>query len=48
VTLASNVAMIRVAEKAGFVAEARLRSAAFVDGHREDVVYLGLLREDWG
>jgi RimJ/RimL family protein N-acetyltransferase len=47
-TLASNVAMIRVAEKAGFVAEARLRSAAFVDGHREDVVYLGLLREDWG
>ena len=46
-TLASNPAMIRAAESAGFVVEGRLRASAWVDGGWDDDVLLGLLREDW-
>jgi RimJ/RimL family protein N-acetyltransferase len=46
-TLASNVAMIRAAQAAGFVEEGRLRSSSWVDGGWEDDVLLGLLAEEW-
>jgi RimJ/RimL family protein N-acetyltransferase len=46
-TLASNTAMIRAAERAGFVHEGRLRSSSWVDGGWDDDVLLGQLRDDW-
>ena len=45
--LASNTAMIRAAERAGFVPEARLRQAAWAGGDFADALILGLLAADW-
>ncbi|MFF4895613.1 GNAT family N-acetyltransferase [Streptomyces sp. NPDC001068] len=46
-TLADNTAMLRSAERNGFVREGVLRSAAWVMGEFLDEVLLGLLAEDW-
>jgi RimJ/RimL family protein N-acetyltransferase len=42
-----NRAAARIYEQIGFVVEGRLRSAAFVDGKRYDIVVCGLLRKEW-
>ena len=47
-TLADNTAMIRAAERSGFVPEGKLRQAAWVSGEFADEVILGLLAADWG
>jgi RimJ/RimL family protein N-acetyltransferase len=47
-TLTRNTAMIRAAERAGFVHEGRLRRAAWVNGEFADVVILGLLAAEEG
>lgn len=47
-TLADNAAMLRSAERNGFVREGVLRSSAWVVGEFLDEVLLGLLAEDWG
>ncbi|MEV7117368.1 GNAT family N-acetyltransferase [Kitasatospora griseola] len=46
-TLADNHAMIRAAERNGFVREGVLRSSAWVMGEFLDQVLLGLLARDW-
>src|SRR5207244_1534335 len=46
-TLASNAAMIRAAERAGFTLEGTLRRAGWVNGAFADEVILGLLASDW-
>jgi RimJ/RimL family protein N-acetyltransferase len=46
-TLASNAAMIRAAERAGFTLEGTLRGAGWVNGEFADEVILGLLAGDW-
>ncbi|MGW5778153.1 GNAT family N-acetyltransferase [Streptomyces sp. NPDC003863] len=46
-TLADNHAMLRSAERNGFVREGVLRSSAWVLGEFLDEVLLGLLAEDW-
>ena len=46
-TLASNTAMIRVASRAGFVQEGRLRRSAWVNGEFADEVIFGMLATDW-
>lgn len=46
-TLADNAAMLRAAEKNGFVREGVLRSSAWVMGEFLDEVLLGLLAEEW-
>jgi RimJ/RimL family protein N-acetyltransferase len=46
-TLASNTAMVRAAERAGFVPEGRLSQAAWVNGEFADEVILGMLAADW-
>ncbi|MFD4997842.1 GNAT family N-acetyltransferase [Streptomyces buecherae] len=46
-TLADNTAMLRSAERNGFVREAVLRSSSWVLGEFLDEVLLGLLAEDW-
>jgi RimJ/RimL family protein N-acetyltransferase len=46
-TLADNVAMLRAAERNGFVREGELRSSAWVMGEFLDEVLLGLLAEEW-
>ncbi|MFI8825226.1 GNAT family N-acetyltransferase [Streptomyces sp. NPDC053431] len=46
-TLADNTAMLRSAERNGFVREGVLRSSAWVMGEFLDEVLLGLLVEDW-
>ncbi|WP_030562896.1 GNAT family N-acetyltransferase [Streptomyces aureocirculatus] len=46
-TLADNAAMLRSAERNGFVREGVLRSSAWVLGEFLDEVLLGLLAEDW-
>lgn len=43
--IASNAAAIRSYEKAGFVVEGRMREHAWVRGHYEDIVRMGLLRD---
>jgi RimJ/RimL family protein N-acetyltransferase len=44
---ASNAPALATYEKSGFVREGVLREAAFVDGHREDVVVMAILRAEW-
>ncbi|MEV6207075.1 GNAT family protein [Kitasatospora sp. NPDC051914] len=46
-TLADNTAMLRSAERNGFVREGVLRSSAWVMGEFLDEVLLGLLVRDW-
>lgn len=46
-TLSDNFAMLRAAERNGFVREGVLRSSAWVMGEFLDEVLLGLLSEDW-
>ncbi|MFJ4963591.1 putative ribosomal N-acetyltransferase YdaF [Streptomyces sp. ADI96-02] len=46
-TLSDNTAMLRSAERNGFVREGVLRSSAWVLGEFLDDVLLGLLVEDW-
>ncbi|MER7954272.1 GNAT family protein [Streptomyces sp. NPDC096030] len=46
-TLADNTAMLRSAERNGFVREGMLRSSAWVMGEFLDEVLLGLLAADW-
>ncbi|WP_119731271.1 GNAT family N-acetyltransferase [Thermomonospora amylolytica] len=46
-TLADNYAMLRAAERNGFVREGVLRSSAWVLGEFLDEVLLGLLAQDW-
>ncbi|RKN39021.1 GNAT family N-acetyltransferase [Streptomyces hoynatensis] len=46
-TLADNAAMLRSAERNGFVREGVLRSSSWVLGEFLDEVLLGLLAEDW-
>jgi len=46
-TLADNAAMLRSAERNGFVREGVLRSSAWVMGEFLDEVLLGLLVRDW-
>ncbi|MGW6709787.1 GNAT family N-acetyltransferase [Streptomyces sp. NPDC054956] len=46
-TLADNDAMLRAAERNGFVREGVLRSSAWVMGEFLDEVLLGLLVQDW-
>ena len=46
-TLASNTAMVRAAERAGFVPEGRLSQAAWVNGEFADEAILGMLAADW-
>jgi RimJ/RimL family protein N-acetyltransferase len=46
-TLADNTAMLRAAERNGFVREGVLRSSAWVLGEFVDEVLLGLLAEEW-
>lgn len=46
-TLSDNTAMLRSAERNGFVREGVLRSAAWVMGEFLDEVLLGLLVQDW-
>lgn len=46
-TLADNTAMLRSAERNGFVREGLLRSSAWVMGEFLDEVVLGLLARDW-
>jgi RimJ/RimL family protein N-acetyltransferase len=46
-TLSDNDAMLRSAERNGFVREGVLRSAAWVMGEFVDEVLLGLLAEEW-
>jgi RimJ/RimL family protein N-acetyltransferase len=46
-TLADNTAMLRAAERNGFVREGVLRSSAWVMGEFLDEVLLGLLVQDW-
>jgi RimJ/RimL family protein N-acetyltransferase len=46
-TLSDNAAMLRSAERNGFVREGVLRSSAWVMGEFLDEVVLGLLVQDW-
>ena len=43
----SNLLAIRVYEKAGFAREGLLRQAAYLDGHYEDIVLMGLLCDEF-
>lgn len=44
--IASNVGAIRAYEKAGFVVEGRQREHAWVRGRYEDIVLMGILRDE--
>jgi RimJ/RimL family protein N-acetyltransferase len=46
-TLSGNDAMIRAAERVGFLHEGVIREAAWVDGQFRDEVVLGLLALEW-
>ena len=45
---AGNERAIRAYEKAGLRREGVLRSAAYIDGQRCDVIVMGILREEAG
>jgi RimJ/RimL family protein N-acetyltransferase len=47
VVVASNERAIASYRKVGFVEEGRLREQAWVRGHYEDEVHMGLLRSQW-
>jgi RimJ/RimL family protein N-acetyltransferase len=42
-----NPRAIRSYEKSGFKVEGRLREAMNRDGQRYDMVYMGILKEEW-
>jgi RimJ/RimL family protein N-acetyltransferase len=42
-----NARGVRSYEKAGFVAEGRVRGMILREGRRWDVIYMGILREEW-
>jgi RimJ/RimL family protein N-acetyltransferase len=42
-----NKRAIRSYEKAGFILEGRQRKALYRDGSRVDIIYMGILREEW-
>jgi RimJ/RimL family protein N-acetyltransferase len=44
---ASNLAAQRLYARAGFVIEGRKRHARILDGVEDDIVVMGLLREEW-
>ena len=44
---ASNLAAIRLYEQEGFVTEGRKRCARILDGVEDDIVVMGLLRQEW-
>src|SRR5579884_2343559 len=44
---ASNQNALRLYEQAGFVTEGRKRQARILDGCEEDIVIMGLLRDEW-
>jgi RimJ/RimL family protein N-acetyltransferase len=46
-TFEYNPRAIRSYEKAGFVHEGRERRWLFREGHRWDLIYMGILREEW-
>lgn len=46
-TWSGNWGMIRLAEKLGFIEEARFRKARIVKGEYYDSVAMGILREEW-
>ncbi|WP_344790934.1 GNAT family protein [Gryllotalpicola daejeonensis] len=45
--IASNAGALRAYEKVGFVVEGRQREHAWVRGHYEDNIVMGLLRSEW-
>lgn len=45
--ISSNAAALRSYEKVGFVVEGRQREHAWVRGHYEDNIVMGLLRSEW-
>jgi RimJ/RimL family protein N-acetyltransferase len=45
--IASNLGAIRAYEKAGFVVEGHQREHAWVRGHYEDIILMGILRAEW-
>lgn len=47
-TWSGNIGMMRLAEKIGFVQEARFRKARIVNGEYFDGLGYGMLREEWG
>jgi RimJ/RimL family protein N-acetyltransferase len=42
-----NARAIRSYEKSGFTIEGRVRKALYRDGSRADIVFMGILREEW-
>jgi RimJ/RimL family protein N-acetyltransferase len=42
-----NTRAIRSYEKTGFTLEGRMRKALYRDGSRADILYMGILREEW-
>jgi RimJ/RimL family protein N-acetyltransferase len=44
----TNERAIRAYQACGFVEEGRLRQHVWSDGHYIDLVYMGVLREEWG
>lgn len=42
-----NGRAIRSYEKAGFTVEVRMRQALYRDGSRADIVFMGILRDEW-
>jgi RimJ/RimL family protein N-acetyltransferase len=44
---ASNLAAIRLYEQEGFVTEGRKRRARILDGVEDDVLVMGLIRQEW-
>lgn len=44
----TNLAAIRVYEKAGFVKEGVLRKAAYIDGQHKDILLMAILQEEYG
>lgn len=43
----ANTPAIRLYEKSGFIREGLLRQAVYIDGHYEDVLLMGILRDEF-